>query len=107
METSVQIRFRHSNGDVGPFTFQDSATVESVKEKLFAEWPKGSNSQCTGNDTLLVCSRQALILSFFLAEGSLAQESPTQAADIKLILSGKWCEGSKFLKGADERSCDE
>lgn len=71
METSINIRFRHSNGDVGPFTFVESVSVDAVKEKLLAEWPQ---------------------------EGPLAQEVPTQAQDIKLIISGKWCEGSKFLK---------
>eukprot|EP00798_Chlamydomonas_sp_ICE-L_P023566 gene23566-9090_t len=67
---NVQLRFRHSNGDIGPFTFSESALVESVKETLLAAWPK---------------------------DGPLAQEVPQQTGDIKLILSGKWCEGVKHL----------
>lgn len=71
MDTTIQIRFRHASGDIGPYNFSESALVETVKEKLLAEWPK---------------------------EGPLVQETPQQTSDIKLILSGKWCEGTKALK---------
>lgn len=38
---TIQIRFRSTNGDVGPFTFTEEQTIQECKDKLFAEWPKG------------------------------------------------------------------
>lgn len=37
----VDVRFRHTQGDVGPFKFTGSTDVQSLKDKLLIEWPKG------------------------------------------------------------------
>lgn len=71
MAEEIQIRFRHTSGDLGPYTFQDSATIQDVKEKLISEWPK---------------------------DGAFAKEAPVTVADVKLILSGKYVENPKTLK---------
>lgn len=68
---TIQIRFRSTNGDVGPFTFTEEQTIQECKDKLFAEWPK---------------------------EGALSKEPPSSSNDIKLILSGKFVENAKHLK---------
>ena len=39
----LQVRFRHANGDLGPYSFQDTQLLSEVKEKLVAEWPKGTS----------------------------------------------------------------
>jgi hypothetical protein len=39
----LQIRFRHTLGDIGPFSFEDNSTVQSVKELVFSKWPTGLN----------------------------------------------------------------
>lgn len=67
----IQLRFRHISGDIGPWQFPDSATIQQVKERLFADWPK---------------------------EGPLAKETPSNYNDIKLINSGKWVDNSKALR---------
>lgn len=67
----IQLRLRHVSGDLGPWKFVDSTLVSAVKEKIFADWP---------------------------TEGVMAKEPPTQAADIKLILSGKFLDSAKPLK---------
>ncbi|KAK9800228.1 hypothetical protein WJX73_001307 [Symbiochloris irregularis] len=63
----VDVRFRHTQGDVGPFKFTGSTNVQSLKDKLLSEWPK---------------------------DGPLQAETPSSAADIRLILSGKFLESN-------------
>lgn len=42
MSETFSIRFRPVAGsDLGPYSFPDTATVQAVKDKIFAEWPKG------------------------------------------------------------------
>ncbi|KAK9815908.1 hypothetical protein WJX72_011760 [[Myrmecia] bisecta] len=69
-QTAILIRFRHTQGDVGPFSFPASATVHGLKERLLAEWP---------------------------AEGPLSSERPNAAADLKLILGGKFLDVNTVL----------
>jgi hypothetical protein len=38
------IRFRHTLGDIGPFQFESTSSVQSVKEELFSRWPAGRPS---------------------------------------------------------------
>ncbi len=38
---STAVRFRHSAGDLGPLIFSPSANIQTVKERLLAEWPRG------------------------------------------------------------------
>lgn len=40
----LQIRFRHTLGDVGPISFADSSSIASVKEIVFGRWPTGELS---------------------------------------------------------------
>ena len=35
------IRFRHTLGDLGPFQFDPSTNIQSVKDQLFSGWPSG------------------------------------------------------------------
>ncbi|KAG2492692.1 hypothetical protein HYH03_009106 [Edaphochlamys debaryana] len=70
-DEAIQVRFRHTAGDLGPWTFVESSSVQSLKDKLFAEWPK---------------------------DGLFAKEPPGQSADIRLILSGKFLDAAKQLK---------
>lgn len=67
----INIRFRSTSGDVGPFPFSETVLIQALKDKLFAEWP---------------------------TEGPLAKEPPGGANDIKLILSGKYVDATKPLK---------
>jgi len=67
----VQLRFRHTAGDIGPISFHDSVSIQQVKEKVVAEWPK---------------------------DGPLTKEAPSQAGDLKLIMSGKFVEATKLLR---------
>lgn len=71
MGDTIQVRFRSTSGDVGPFSFNETQLIQALKEKLFQEWPK---------------------------EGLLAKEPPSSANDIKLILSGKYVDATKPLK---------
>lgn len=38
---TAQIRFRHTYGDVGPFTFDANTPVAALKQRLLDEWPTG------------------------------------------------------------------
>ncbi|KAJ9515142.1 hypothetical protein QJQ45_028944 [Haematococcus lacustris] len=69
--STLHIKFRTTNGDVGPLSFSDSQTVQQAKEKLWAEWPK---------------------------EGPLSKEAPSSPNDIRLILGGKYVDAGKTLK---------
>jgi len=71
MPDDIQLRFRSTNGDIGPFLFPDSTLVHNLRERLLVEWPK---------------------------EGPLAQDPPAYATQIRLILSGKLVEPNKCLK---------
>lgn len=71
MAEDLQIRFRHTSGDVGPFVYSDATTVQQLKEKLLADWPK---------------------------EGPLSNESPASPGDLKLILSGKYVDNHRTLR---------
>lgn len=63
----VDVRFRHTQGDVGPFKVPASTSVQSLKDRLLIEWPK---------------------------EGPLQAETPSSTADIRLILSGKFLDNT-------------
>eukprot|EP00878_Enallax_costatus_P002943 GHUV01003139.1.p1 GENE.GHUV01003139.1~~GHUV01003139.1.p1 ORF type:complete len:127 (+),score=12.29 GHUV01003139.1:262-642(+) len=70
-EAELQIKFRHVLGDVGPFTFHDSATIQSVKETIYTRWP---------------------------SEGPLTKETPSSAADLRILCSGQFLDNTKCLK---------
>ncbi|KAF6262975.1 ubiquitin-2 like Rad60 SUMO-like-domain-containing protein [Scenedesmus sp. NREL 46B-D3] len=68
----LQIRFRHSSGtDIGPFSFEDGNTIQSVKSVVFGRWP---------------------------TDGPLVKECPSSAADLRLLCSGQFLDNSKTLK---------
>lgn len=67
----VNLRFRHTQGDIGPTKFTVSTSIQNVKERLLTLWPK---------------------------EGPLAAEQPSSSADIKLILAGKITDNAKTLQ---------
>ncbi len=39
MSNTLSLRFRHTQGDVGPFKFGSDTSVLGVKERLVTEWP--------------------------------------------------------------------
>jgi hypothetical protein len=42
----VNVRFRHTQGgDIGPFAFLDTVTIQEMKDRLLQEWPKGGHPQ--------------------------------------------------------------
>lgn len=64
-EAELQIKFRHVLGDVGPFAFQDSASIQSVKETIYTRWPSGlhghrCSSKHTSSDLQLTVRLDAL-----------------------------------------------
>lgn len=65
-----KIRFRHTAGDLGPFTFAKDTTITQVKDFILSEWPK---------------------------EGAFSSEPPASASEVKLILGGKWVDDSRAL----------
>ncbi|EFJ52817.1 hypothetical protein VOLCADRAFT_120210 [Volvox carteri f. nagariensis] len=68
---SINVRFRHAAGDLGPFAFSEASSVQVLKDKVFAEWPK---------------------------DGLWSKEPPSQPADVRLIISGKFLDSAKQLK---------
>jgi hypothetical protein len=70
-DAELSIKFRHILGDVGPFTFSDSASIQSVKETIFTRWP---------------------------SDGPLAKESPSGPADLRILCSGQFLDNNKTLK---------
>ena len=42
MSEDIELRFRHTSGDIGPIKCAGTMSVEAVKEKLLPEWPKGA-----------------------------------------------------------------
>ncbi|VFQ87075.1 unnamed protein product [Cuscuta campestris] len=64
----IKIKFRLNDGsDIGPADYEDQLTVESLKEKVIAGWPKGKNIV------------------------------PKEPSELKLISSGKVLENSKTV----------
>mmetsp|Transcript_34113 Transcript_34113/g.65170 ORF Transcript_34113/g.65170 Transcript_34113/m.65170 type:complete len:125 (-) Transcript_34113:516-890(-) len=85
---STSIRFRMQNGnDFGPKQFETSLTIQAIKDRLIAEWPKDT-APSPGD--------------------SAAPDNPKSAADLKLILAGQILDNSKTLSdlkiagGSDE-----
>ena len=39
MSNTLSLRFRHTQGDVGPLKFGSDTSVLGVKERLVTEWP--------------------------------------------------------------------
>ncbi|GAB4813495.1 hypothetical protein N2152v2_000541 [Parachlorella kessleri] len=72
MQGEYDIRFRHTAGDVGPLKFAASSTVQEIKERLLVEWP---------------------------TEGPLLKERPGSAAELRLILSGRFLSDTDSLRG--------
>lgn len=96
-DAELQIKFRHVLGDVGPFNFDDKATIQSVKETIFNKWPAGRQGSL--QSAVAVLSWAALTLACCFAEGPLAKETPTSAADLRILCSGQFLDNSKTLKG--------
>ena len=38
----VQVKCRHSAGDIGPWSYGKGANVQAVKEQILNDWPTGS-----------------------------------------------------------------
>lgn len=72
MTEELSIRFRHTQGDIGPLSVPATSTVQAVKERLFSSWPK---------------------------DGPLCEGGPNSPGDVRLILSGKFLESSETLEG--------
>lgn len=68
---TLQLRFRHTALDLGPFPFPEGNSIQQVKDKLLTMWP---------------------------TDGPLAKEVPSSSAEIKLIFNGKFLDGAKALK---------
>ena len=41
MAEQLLVRFRHTQGDIGPLSLPFNSTVQAAKERLFTSWPKG------------------------------------------------------------------
>lgn len=72
MAEQLSVRFRHTQGDIGPLSVPVTSTVQALKDSLFGSWPK---------------------------DGPLSEGGPNTPADIRLILSGKFLESSETLEG--------
>jgi len=68
---TVQLRFRHTSGDVGPYSFPLGHTILQVKEGVFSQWPR---------------------------EGPLSKENPSSAADLRILCAGKFLDNAKILR---------
>lgn len=130
-ESLLWLKFRHVNGDIGPYEISSKASIASIKEKLCQGWPEGRIEFCfmisnTRPAALVDLYKTAaletaigtyltshLFFSFTvpmsdsshrlgLADGPLAKDKPATAAEIRLICSGKYIETTSNLKG---RSC--
>ena len=55
---SYQIRFRHTQGDIGPFSFGLGASVDDLKQKLLAEWPTGERWNRAAGETWMFNATQ-------------------------------------------------
>lgn len=38
-----KLRFRHLDGDLGPFPFQENTSVSAMKNQIWDEWPGEGN----------------------------------------------------------------
>ena len=118
MGDSLNIRFRHTQGDIGPLKLATSTTVQAVKERLLSQWPKGELELAIQQDNCLVVRSSSSLKKgrckprvsavpkrpvatgrLCTAEGPLSSEAPASPADIKLILSGKFLENSETIEG--------
>jgi hypothetical protein len=69
----LQIRFRHSSGtDIGPFSFEDGNTIQSVKSVVFQRWPTGERKPHPGP----TCSTNSYLPQFFTAPLIQLQTAP-------------------------------
>lgn len=115
MGSEIQIRFRHTSGDVGPFAFPPSSTVLSLKERVIQEWQSGEPSCCTvmhvptglRNFTHAAAPDKSTHSFVKLISGNrklaagtqIDGETPRNTASLKLIFNGKFLEDNKSLNG--------
>ena len=92
----VSLRFRHQNGDVGPFSFSTSTTLQAVKQKVLAEWPKGEYDPFVAGK---LNPEAILDAAWPPIEGAMVADGPSQIADIRLLIGGKFVENSKAISG--------
>jgi hypothetical protein len=50
--SDLNVRFRTTMGDIGPFHFTPATTVAGLKDRLLSEWPKGMLAAVGCNMTL-------------------------------------------------------
>mmetsp|Transcript_32126 Transcript_32126/g.58470 ORF Transcript_32126/g.58470 Transcript_32126/m.58470 type:complete len:121 (-) Transcript_32126:277-639(-) len=70
MSSEIQLRFRHTSGDIGPISFPESASIQQIRETILLQWPK---------------------------DGPISKEAPAQVSEIKFIVSGKFVDNNKTL----------
>lgn len=61
-DKAFKMRFRHLDGDLGPFPFQESSSVLSMKSQIWEEWPN---------------------------EGNLADKKPESVQHLRILYQGK------------------
>ncbi|CAL8997265.1 hypothetical protein PRUPE_1G510100 [Prunus persica] len=69
----IELKFRLSDGtDIGPHKYSPSTTVQSLKEKILAQWPKEKeNGPRTINDLKLINAGKILENNRTLADSRL------------------------------------
>ena len=92
---TVQLRFRHTSGDVGPYSFPLGHTILQVKEGVFSQWPRGVGQLLGGCHIM----RSADLTAPSSAEGPLSKENPSSAADLRILCAGKFLDNAKILRG--------
>eukprot|EP01023_Acetabularia_acetabulum_P023517 TRINITY_DN2296_c0_g1_i1.p2 TRINITY_DN2296_c0_g1~~TRINITY_DN2296_c0_g1_i1.p2 ORF type:complete len:120 (-),score=7.79 TRINITY_DN2296_c0_g1_i1:506-865(-) len=71
MTDAIKVRFRHTETDLGPYTFQLTNNIYTVKEFIHQNWP---------------------------TEGPLTKHVLKSTSQIKLVLNGKFLDGNQQLK---------
>ncbi|KAL5171942.1 Membrane-anchored ubiquitin-fold protein 3 [Glycine soja] len=84
-EEVVELKFRLYDGsDIGPFRYSPASTIAMLKDRIFADWPKGKTQVLTRFSRSQVVGLDKKII-------------PKAANDIKLISAGKILENHKTV----------
>ena len=101
--STCAVRFRHSAGDLGPLLFNSTANIQTVKERLLSEWPRGKRPLPSVSAYASAAFVHAYHRERYCVDGSLGSDAPSCIADMKLILGGKFLDNSESLEGALRR----
>lgn len=98
----IKIKFRLIDGsDIGPDDYEDQLTVESLKEKVIAGWPKGKKTVPNASQIKLISSGK------ILENSNTVGQCKMPFSDVDGVITMHVVEQQALTKAKSEKKIDD